>query len=153
LDWKGGDSVTKLSKSIEIEASPEEVFNFIIDTEKMNKAHGGFTKGEYTSKGPVGLGTIMHMVGKHGGSNMEWDMEVTEFVKNKKFTTHTDKPSKMTNSLILEPTDMGTKLTHEVEYELPYSILGKIIDKLKVSRDVKKELEMWLPNTKKALEE
>ena len=145
--------MTKLSKSIEIEASPEKVFSFINDTEKMNKAHGGFTKGEYTSKGPVGVGTIVHMVGTHGGSKTEWDMEVTEFVKNKKVTTHTDKPSKMTNSLILEPTDKGTKLTHSMEYELPYSILGKVIDKLKVSRDVKKELNIWLPNAKKALEE
>jgi len=144
--------VTKLSKSIEIEASPEEVFNFINDTEKMNKAHGGFTKGEYTSKGPVGVGTIMHMVGTHGGPKTEWDMEVTEFVKNKKVTTHTDKPSKMTNSLILEPTDKGTKLTHEIEYELPYSILGKVIDKLKVSKNLKKEMDMWLPNAKQALE-
>ena len=145
--------MTKLSKSIEIEASPEEVFNFINDTEKMNKAHGGFTKGEYTSEGPVDVGTMMHMVGTQGGSKMEWDMEVTEFVKNNKVVTHTDKPSKMTNSLILEPTDKGTKLTHEVEYELPYSFLGKIIDKIKVSKDVKKELELWLPNAKKAIEE
>ena len=144
--------MTKLSKSIEIEASPEEVFNFVNDTEKMNKAHGGFTKGEYTTKGPVGVGSIMHMSGTHGGSKMEWDMEVTEFVKNKKVVTHADKPSKMTNSLILEPTDKGTMLTHEVEYEVPYSILGKIIDKVKVSKDVKKELEMWLPNAKNAIE-
>ena len=119
----------------------------------MNKAHGGFTKVEYTSKGPVGMGTIMHMNGSHDGLKMEWDMEVTEFVKNKKFTTHTDKPSKMTNSLILEPTDKGTMLTHEVEYEVPYSILGMVIDKLKVSKDVKKELEMCLPKAKKAFEE
>ena len=142
----------KLAKSIEIEASPEEVFNFINDTEKMNKAHGGLTKGEYTSKGPVGVGSIMHMVGTQSGSKMEFDMEVTEFVKNKKVTTHTDKPSKMTNSLILEPTDKGTRLTHEIEYELPYSILGKVIDKLKVSKNLKKEMDVWLPNAKQALE-
>ena len=144
--------MTKLSKSIEIEASPEEVFNFVNDTEKMNKVHGGLTKGEYTSKGPVGVGTTMHMVGMHGGSKDEWDMEITEFVKNKKVVTHTDKPASLTNTLILEPTEKGTKLTHEIEYELPYSILGKIIDKVKVSKDVKKELEMWLPNAKNAIE-
>jgi uncharacterized protein YndB with AHSA1/START domain len=145
--------VAKLLKSIEIEADPEKVFAFLLDTERMNEAHGGLTKGEYTSKGPVEVGTMMHMVGTHGGSKMEWDMEVTEFVKNKKLITHTDKPSKMTNSLILEPTDKGTMLTHVIEYELPYSILGKVMDKLKVSKDVKKELNMWLPNAKKALEE
>jgi hypothetical protein len=74
-------------------------------------------------------------------------------VKNKKIVMHTDKPSKMTNTLILEPTEKGTLLTHEIEYKLPYSFLGKIIDKVSVSKDVKKELEQWLPNAKKALEE
>ena len=88
--------MAKLTKSIEIEASPEKVFNFLNDIEKMNKAHGGFTKGEYTSKGPVGLGTTMHMVAPHGGSKMQFCMEVTEFVKNKKIVMHTDKPSMMT---------------------------------------------------------
>ena len=145
--------MAKLTTSIEIEASPEKVFNFLNDIEKMNKAHGGFTKGEYTSKGPVGLGTTMHMVAPHGGSKMQFCMEVTEFVKNKKIVMHTDKPSSMTNTLILEPTEKGTLLTHEIEYKLPYSFLGKIIDKVSVSKDVKKELEQWLPNAKKALEE
>ena len=142
----------QLTKSIEIEVSPEEAFNFINDTEKMNKAHEGFTKAEYTSKGPVGVGTTMHFVGTHGGSKMEWDMEVTEFVKNKKVTTHTEKPANMTNFLTLEPTTKGTKLTHSVDYELPYSILGKLIDKLKVSKDINKELTFWLENAKKVLE-
>jgi uncharacterized protein YndB with AHSA1/START domain len=144
--------VTKIEKSIEIAASPEEVFNFINDTEKMNKAHAGFTKAEYTSKGPIGVGTTMHFVGTHGGSKNEWDMEVTEFVNNKKVTTHTEKPANMTNFLTLEPTTKGTKLTHSVDYELPYSILGKVIDKLKVSKNLKKEMDVWLPNAKKALE-
>ena len=58
----------------------------------------------------------------------------------------------MVNSWTFEPTAKGTKLTFSMDYEVPYSVLGKVIDKLKVSKDVKKELNMWLPNAKKALE-
>jgi len=47
--------VAKVTKSIEIEASPEKVFAFTIDMEKMNEITKGFSEGEYTSKGPVGV--------------------------------------------------------------------------------------------------
>ena len=57
----------KLTKSIEIEASPEEVFSFVNDMEKMNKVYTGFMEGEYTSKRPVGVGTTSHHIAKVGG--------------------------------------------------------------------------------------
>ncbi|MCW4025729.1 MAG: SRPBCC family protein [Candidatus Bathyarchaeota archaeon] len=142
-----------LSKSIEIERPAEDVFRFVNDFDKMNAAHSGYTEAHYTSKGPVGVGSTAHFVGTHGGSNMEWDMRLTDFEENKKVRWHTDKPSKMTNTLLLEPTSKGTILTHIVEYELPYSYLGRIIDKLKVRKDVEKEMDSWLENAKNIIEE
>jgi carbon monoxide dehydrogenase subunit G len=146
--------VTKLTKSIEIEASPEKVFAFLTDKKKMNEITKGFAEGQYTSKGPVGIGTTEHWVAKAGGSQMELDMEVTEFEKNKKISSRTVGASKlkMQASYILEPTAKGTKLTFTYDYELPYSILGKIIDKLRVSKDVEKSTEKELGGIKKALE-
>ena len=146
--------MTKVTKSIEIEASPEKVFAFINDMEKMNELSKGFSEGEYTSKGPVGVGTTLHYVGKAGGSQAEFDMEITEFEKNKKISMRTIGASKfkMHGSHTLEPTAKGTKLTNTADYELPYSILGKLIDKLKVSKDIEKRMEKELRDMKKALE-
>ena len=146
--------MTKLTKSIEIEASPEKVFAFMLDMEKLNEITKGFQEAEYTSKGPVGVGTTVHMIGKAGGSQSEFDTEITEFEKNKKVSMRTIGASKlkMTGSDILEPTAKGTKLTRTFDYELPYSILGKIIDKLRVSKDMEKSMEKVLGDTKKALE-
>jgi carbon monoxide dehydrogenase subunit G len=146
--------VTKLTKSIEIEASPEKVFAFIIDKKKMNELTKGFSEGEYTSKGPVGVGTTEHWVGKAGGQQAELDREITEFEKNKKVSSRTIGASKlkMNASYILEPTAKGTKLTFAYDYELPYSILGKIVDKLKVSKDFEKSTEKQLRDLKTALE-
>ena len=146
--------MTKLTKSVEIEASPEKVWAFIGDMEKMNELTKGSSEGQYTSKGPIGVGTTMHYVGKAGGQQAEWDMEVTEFEKYKKTSAHTVGASKlkMKNSYTLEPTARGTKLATIMDYELPYSILGKIIDKLKVSKDIEKMTEKQLEGIKKALE-
>jgi len=144
----------KVTRSIEIKASPEKVFAFMLDMEKMNQISKGASEGQYTSKGPVGLGTTMHMIGKAGGSQAEWDMEVTEFEKNKKISMRTIGTSKfkMTASSTLEPTAKGTKLTNTMEYELPYSILGKIVDKLRVGKDLEKGSEKNISDMKIALE-
>ncbi len=151
---KGGDCLGKLTKSIEIEASPEKVFIFINDTKKMNEASKGFAEMEYTSEGPVGVGTTRHHIAKIGGQERESDMEITEFVKNKKMSDHTIGASKakMTDSWTLEPTAKGTKLAVSMDYEVPYSVLGKVIDKLKVSKDLDKVMGKMLENIKKALE-
>jgi uncharacterized membrane protein len=144
--------MTILSKSIEIERPPEQVFRFVNDFDKMNAVHAGYTEAHYTSKGPMSVGSTAHFVGTHGGSKTEWDMRLTDFDENKKVRWHTDEPNKMTNTLLLEATNKGTMLTHIVEYELPYSYLGKIIDKLRVKKDVEKEMSAWLENAKYTIE-
>jgi carbon monoxide dehydrogenase subunit G len=146
--------MTKLTKSIEIEASPEEVFAFLLDKEKMNEAGKGFSQFEYTSKGPVGVGTTKHYVTGSEGSTMEFDSEVIEFVKNKKMVSHTIGASKFkgTDSFTLEPTAKGTKLTYSMDYELPYSVLGKLINKVSVQKKMEKGISDALEGGKKALE-
>ena len=145
--------MAKLANNIEIVASPEKVWAFINDIKKMNEAMQGWAEGENTSK-TVGVGATMHYVGVAGGTQAEWDMKVTEFVKDKKMVMHTIGASKfkMTGSWNLEPTAKGTKLTYGMDYELPYSFVGKIVDKLKVSKDMKKSSVKMLENMKKALE-
>jgi len=146
--------VGKLTKSIEIEASPEKVFAFILDSKKMNELSKGSLEWEPTSKEPVGVGSTSHWVATAGGNQQEWDMEVTEFVKNKKCAMRTIGASKfkMTILFTLEPTAKGTKLAYSYDYELPYSVLGKLVDKLKVGKDMEKNIGVIIENIKKALE-
>jgi carbon monoxide dehydrogenase subunit G len=146
--------LTKLTKSIEIEASPEKVFAFLTDIEKLNEIAKGDVEFKQTSKGPWGIGTTLHWVSKSNGQKMEADLEVTEFEKNRKGTISTVKGSKfkLKQTCAVEPTAKGTKLTYISEYTLPYSVLGKIIDKLKVQKDMEKSIERQLMDGKKALE-
>ena len=107
---------------------------------------------KWTSDGPVKVGSTAHFVG--AGTAGEWDMEVTEFVKNKKMAMRTIGASKikMTSSFALEPTAKGTTVTFSEDYELPYSVLGKLVDKVKVGKDMEKNITKMLENVKKALE-
>jgi len=71
----------------------------------------------------------------------EAGFEVTESLKNEKIT-YLHESSPMT--YILKPTDEGTRLTYVVEYEMPWGIFGKFLEKLFKGigeRDVEKGLE------------
>ena len=146
--------MTKMTKSIEVAASPEKVFAFLTDIEKLNEIAKGDVEFKQTSKGPWKVGTTIHWISKQSGSHMEADMEVTEFEKNKKATISTVKTSKLKlkQTCTVEPTEKGTKLTYIADYTMPYSILGKIIDKLKVQKDTEKSIDRQLMDAKKALE-
>ena len=146
----------KVTGSIEIEASPERVFDFVT-SEKMNNLIREFVEGKWTSVGPVGIGSTAHYVGlNERNKGEEWNAEVTEFAKYKKLTMHltgTNKRSNdQTNYYVFGPTAKGTRLTISSEYKMPYSVLGKLIDWLVVKRMVEKTGAKMLDDLKKALE-
>jgi carbon monoxide dehydrogenase subunit G len=146
----------KITLSIEIEASPEKVWAFMGDMDKLNEISKGVVKNTITSKTPIGVGSMVHTIlyNKSGGIQAEFDMEITEFEENKKASMRTIGKSKMKINIeyVYEPTAKGTKLTKTTEYELPYSILGKIIDKIRVHKDIEKMDQKLLMDLKKALE-
>ena len=147
--------MTKLTTVIEIEESPEKVFAFLV-SEKMNEAWKEWTKAKWASEGDVGVGSICHFVGQGNWSNMgEWDMEVTEFEQNKKMTMRTIGAAKVhaTDSCVLESSAKGTKLTYSEEYKVPYSFIGKLVDKLKIRKEVDTNNRKMLENLKRVLEE
>jgi carbon monoxide dehydrogenase subunit G len=145
--------LAKLTNSIEIEASPEKVFAFVI-SEKMNDVWKDSIEAKWKSEGPVGVGSIGHFKGNPNFIKGEWDMEVIEFEKNKKMTMLSigKSPMNATTSVILEPTSKGTKLTYVQDYKVPYSVLGKLVDKVKVSKDMDKNAKKMNANLKKTLE-
>ena len=148
---KGGDWTGKMTKNIEVKAPPEKVFALLTDVEKLNEMAKGDVVFKQTSKGPFGLGTTLHWTTMQ---KMELDMEVTEFEKNKKATISSVKGSKfkLNQTCEVEPTANGTKLTYFADYTLPYSVFGKLIDRLKVQKDMEKSIDRQLMDYKKALE-
>ena len=142
----------KVTSSIEIEASPEKVFDFVTDKEKMNDLTKEWVVGKLTSDGPVGVGSTAHYVGMHKrNKGEEWNAEVTEFEKNKKLTMllkgankHSDD---QTNYYVFEPTGKGTKMTITMDYKM-----NKLLDVLVAHRMIEKANMEMLEKLKKILE-
>ena len=120
----------------------------------MNEAGKGIKESEYTSNGPVGVGSTLHTVGYAGKRKTEYDEEVIEFVQNKKAVYRVVGASayKQTSTWTFEPTAKGTKLTNHMDYELPYSVLGKLADKLTIHKEFEKEVTKLFENIKKGIE-
>jgi len=148
--------LTRIEKSIVIKAPVEKVFAFVTDFDNFLKASSPEIKMEILSRdeSPQRVGDIVKVKVKIGNQEYEADMETTEFVKNKRHVVQQKggafKKVVMTDRF--EPTDEGTKWTSIMEYELPYSLLGKLIDKLKASKEIEKGSDYYVKKTKELIE-
>ncbi len=143
----------KIERSAKINASPEKVFGLLTDREQVPKWNRLIKEATATSTQQAGVGSTVHYVGEAGGAQGEWDMETTEWVKNKKYATRTTSGDlAMLVTWTLKELNGSTELTYEIQYELPYSILGKIINKLKASKDIENGMIAALQNLKQLSE-
>jgi len=144
--------LAKIEKSIEIKAPIEKVWAFLTDFGNYPSFMKGVKKINYLTDKRSGVGVQTHWVMESSGQEIEWDGECTEWVENKKMSWHSTSEMKFSGHQLIEPTETGTKLTLIMDYELPYSILGKIIDKLKVEKEFVKQVEESLEAGKRILE-
>ena len=109
----------KVAGSVEIEASPEKVFDFVISDNGNDIMMKDVAEGKWTSEKPIGLGSTAHYIGVHKyNKGEEWNAKVTEFVQNKNLTMYLTAANEhshdQTNYLTFEPTSKGTKFTIEI---------------------------------------
>jgi uncharacterized membrane protein len=148
--------LTRIEKSIVVEAPVEKVFDFATDFDNFVKTQ--LPEVEMTvlsrDKGPDRVGRKAKVRAKVGGHVLEMEMETTELVKNKRRVVRQKGGAlkKMEGTDLFEPTEKGTKWTLVLEYELPYSLLGKVVDKLKVRKDMEKSMDYSMKKTKELIE-
>jgi len=144
--------LARIEQSIEINASAERIWP-IIRWDRVPEWMDIIKKVEYTSKEKDSVGATAHWIGEAGGVKSEWDTETTELETNKRGAWRTTGGTFTgVGAMTLSPTKTGTKATFMMDYDLPYSILGKIIDKLRVQRAIEKGTTRALEKLKKTSE-
>ncbi|MFQ5891314.1 MAG: SRPBCC family protein [Candidatus Methanofastidiosia archaeon] len=147
----------RIESSIEIEAPVEKVFTFFADPKSMEKMipEDAEVKVEMISKGPIGVGTTWRISGVLGGRKIESESECVEFEENRRMTTRQTKGDfkRFDGTIVFEATEKGTKVTDTMDYELPYSVVGKIMDKLKAGKDLERFAKEGYEKAKQILEE
>jgi len=154
----GGGILGRVEKSIEIKAPPEKVWEMLaLDRlpEWMKELKSvKYTSEVSTHEDKYRVGATAHITEQHE----EFDVEATENLKNEKITYHSKGPLSRSGNVTLvltytlEPVEAGTKLTFVDNYEMPWGILGKVLEKLFVQRMGEKEVERSLETLKSILE-
>lgn len=147
-----------VERTLEIKAPVERVWAFMTDWERIPEWTKSVEKFEITSKQRSGVGVTSHEVGVLAG-RWRYDIhsEATEFVENKVIAWRVVSGDAVVRkgtkvSWRMKPTKEGTQLTYTSDYEVPYSIFGKIIERLIFRGRLEKQLEGWMENIKSLVE-
>ena len=154
---KGAGIMSKVSRSVEISAPVENVFNYYARPEHIAKTFPEDVKMKVT---PIkvtegfGIGTQFRIDGDFGGRPLAWDMETIAYSNNELIQVKAINGPFKKNviSVKFSETKAGTLLTFESDYELGYSLLGKAIDRLKLKKEIEMGIERSCAAVKKYIE-
>jgi uncharacterized protein YndB with AHSA1/START domain len=121
----------KVHKSIEIAASPEKIWPFLVEPDKILKWCITFKKFEYTNEQQSGEGTTFYLEEKAGGPYMKLNFQITEWFENERIAfnmTSGNFVKDYNQSWTVETTPLGSRFTFMEEVKLPYGIIGKIME-------------------------
>ncbi|MGC1119726.1 MAG: SRPBCC family protein [Candidatus Methanofastidiosia archaeon] len=137
--------LARIEKTSEIKAPVEKVYALCSDIEGYTKFMEGAKKIKMTGD------TIAHWTMEMAGRTMEFDTEMTENIENKKIAWKSIGDFVAAGSWSLEPTAQGTEIEMVMDYDIP-GVLGKIFDKIKISKEMEKNMEASLKRMKEILE-
>jgi len=148
-----------MERSIEIMVPSEKVWEMLAwdrypewdEGTQKNVKSVEYTSEVRTPQDKYRVGACCRMTAKEG----DLDLEITESVEHGRIKYRIREAPSGTETFIaniLEPVEGGTKLTYAMDYEMPWGIFGKFLDKLFVQRSGEKEIERSLEKLKSILQ-
>jgi uncharacterized membrane protein len=145
--------LTRIEKTVDIYAPPEKIYS-MLTWERCPEWYDAFKKVERTSEIQNAVGETVHITGEVAGMKAEWDGETTEKVANERHEWRSIGGSFTGfGSFVLTPIEGGTKIAMMMDYEMPYSIFGKIMDKLRFQKAFEKTIDNGLEKLKTLTEQ
>jgi uncharacterized protein YndB with AHSA1/START domain len=138
-----------LTRSVVINASQESVFAYVTDPSRMAEWLPSLVE----TDGIVGSGEGQQYewTYKMAGILFHGETVVVEHVPNELSVHQSIGAVHSTWTFRAEPAEHATRLTLEIVYEVPLPVLGKLAERVIVSRDAR-SIETALANAKDALE-
>jgi uncharacterized protein YndB with AHSA1/START domain len=120
----------RVQKSIDIAASPQQVWPFFVAPEKVLQWCITFKKFEYTGEQRGGVWTMLNIEEQAAGPVMKMQFKITECKENEKLALQMVAGTGVRayeQSWSLEPSPAGSRFTFREEIELPFGIIGKLL--------------------------
>ena len=127
--------MSKLEKSIEINAPVTEAFAFVVAEWEGDLSfwQGGVYDWEPRSAGPMGDGFEVSYLARILGLGYRIEMTVRDFQANRGWTAVSRKGPETTGTWQFEPLDGSTRFTYRLEYTMPLPLVGGLLDRLLVA--------------------
>ncbi|MBL8164324.1 MAG: SRPBCC family protein [Anaerolineae bacterium] len=142
-----------VEQSIDIEAPVQAVFGMIADQpERQPEWWPPIELQERVSPPPTGLGSVSRYVYNMMGVKIKGEHEVVEMRPNEYLRVKTTSGIDSAFEFIFQPQGRGTHLTIRVDYKLPGSVIGQLLNKLVIEQKNESDLRDGLANLKAILE-
>jgi carbon monoxide dehydrogenase subunit G len=142
--------MTKLIKTINIDAPADKVFEFIIQPENLIEVWPSLVEANDIERLPNG-GTKFNWKYKMAGMTFDGTSEDIEVIDGSQVVSKTEGGIPGTVTWTTEQEGLGTKVTFETEYTVPVPLLGKLAENL-IVRANEREASTLLENMKDRLE-
>ena len=144
----------RIERSIEISAPPDKIWPYLVEPKKIMKWFTLLEKFEYTGEQKSGVGAPFYYEEKSGGRLMKLNYVVTEWVENEKFAfSMVSGPAKKDDQVwSIEATPSWSRVTITEDFEMPWGVIGKLMEALFVGRGIEKHLAEMLANLKSLVE-
>ena len=139
--------MTKIIREFDVGSSPERVFAAVANPEK-------YPQWAVFVKAASSRGSKTHWVYEMGGMKVESDTEETACEENRLYGFRQTGGFLKSGETRLEiqPSKKGSSVLWTVQYELPYSYLGKLLDKLRARKQFEGGMDQSIERLKHLLE-
>ncbi len=146
--------MAKIDKSIDVNAPREQVFDVLTDLDLLPAWSTTTVEATGTSGQPMQQGDTFGQTLRILGKNLESSWRVTELDRPRRLAYSADAPGGGTLRMVqvLEDIPDGTRVSVDLDYQLPGGFLGKLLDTVYAERRNERELEHSLSNLKELIE-
>jgi uncharacterized membrane protein len=142
-----------VEQSIDIHAPVQAVFGIIAHApERQAEWWPPIELQERVTPPPTNIGSVSKYVYNMMGVKITGEHKVLEMSENQYLKVKTISGIDSTFEFIFQPTNNGTNLTIRVDYSLPGSVLGQLLNKLVIERKNEDDLHQGLANLKSIVE-
>jgi uncharacterized protein YndB with AHSA1/START domain len=146
--------MAKIDKSVEINASPEQVFGMLTDLDLLPVWSTITVETHGTPRQPIETGDTFTQTVRVLGRNLETRWEVTELDRPHKvaYSSEASGGGLLRMVQTVEGTPGGSRVDVELDYELSGGFVGELFDSAYAERRNERELEHSLHNLKELAE-
>jgi hypothetical protein len=143
--------MSRVTKVVSIGSDPAKVIEYIADVKNHPAFLSALKSVENISGDSKQVGTSWDWTFVMGGVELMGKAETSEYVPGQRYSFKTTSGIKSTFAYSVEPEDGGCRLTLDVTYETPDSVLSKIADKTVIESLNAEEGEKAVENLKAIL--